>query len=71
MMNCTSQVEHQYVFNFIPISIVVTVNSAMVIILINMMLTINPGMKQNKAGFIKEAFPWTGESETKEDERRQ
>jgi len=28
------------------------------------------GMKQNKAGFPKEAFPWTGESETKEDERR-
>ena len=70
-MMSTSKVEHQYVFNFIPISIVVTVNSAMVIILINLMLTINPGMKQNKAGFIKEAFPWTGESETKEDERRQ
>ena len=70
-MLTTSKVEHQYVFNFIPISIVVTVNSAMVIILINLMLTINPGMKQNKAGFIKEAFPWTGESETKEDERRQ
>ena len=35
------------------------------------MLTINPGMKQNKAGFPMEAFPWTGESETKEDERRQ
>jgi len=28
------------------------------------------GMKQDKAGFPKEAFPWTGESETKEDERR-
>merc|ERR1711874_299204 len=28
------------------------------------------GMQQDKAGFPKEAFPWTGESETKEDERR-
>jgi len=28
------------------------------------------GMKQDKAGFLKEAFPWTGESETKEDDRR-
>ena len=29
------------------------------------------GMKQDKAGFPMEAFPWTGEDETKEDERRQ
>ena len=29
------------------------------------------GMKQDKAGFLKEAFPWTGENETKEDDRRQ
>jgi len=28
------------------------------------------GMKQDKAGFPMEAFPWTGEDETKEDERR-
>ena len=40
--------------------------------MIHMMLTFDmPGMKQDKAGFPKEAFPWTGESETKEDERRQ
>jgi len=28
------------------------------------------GMKQDKAGFPKEAFPWRGDSKTKEDDRR-
>ena len=58
--------------SIISISIVgIVVSASVFLIFIHIVLTIDmPGMKQTKAGFSKEAFPWTGETETKEDERR-